>query len=88
MSFTPRNLPCLGLPCWHSGLGELPALQWIPSVLQPALLHISVLRALPRERPDFWYLENKTKQKAINKPHQRTINQEWKESNLQGNMQL
>lgn len=40
MSFTPRGLTCLGLPFWHIGFREHPALQCILSVQCPALQYI------------------------------------------------
>lgn len=42
MSFTPRDLTCLGLPFWHMGFREHPALQCILSVRCPALQNTPV----------------------------------------------
>lgn len=54
MSFTPRALTCLGLPFWHKGFREHPALQWILSVQCPALQHIPLCGVLfPREELAF-----------------------------------
>lgn len=58
MSFTPRALTCLGLPFWHKGFREHPALQWILSVRGPALQHIPLCGVLfPREKLAFGALK-------------------------------
>lgn len=78
MSFTPGALTCLGLPFWHKGFREHPALQWILCPVSSFAAHPSVCCALPQGRTGFPCLEElrkllktqtstQTSQKAVNK---------------------
>lgn len=77
MSFTPRDLACLGLPFWHMGLRKHPALQRILSVLRPVLQHIP-LRGMPFPRKGLAFVTRKKKikiSKLSKNPTQKAINQ-------------
>lgn len=81
-SFTPWDLTCFGLPIWHVGFWEHPALQWILLVQCPALQLIPLPGVV--SSGETWLLVLQKNKRAIkkikpdNQTPKKSVNKGWK----------